>query len=76
MRTFFNTVAIAAALVAGIVSAFQNVPFLMFAKRVGLTLGLFYLIGLALNVLWGAASSYIGMVDRGERQTGGEGGEG
>jgi hypothetical protein len=66
MKLFFNAVALGAALVAGITSVFQNVPFLVFAKRIGLTCAAFYLIGLALNVLWNAASSYIGFSERGK----------
>lgn len=59
MKQFFDTIIFGAALAAGIISVFQNVPFLVFAKRVGATFLIFYLVGVTMNVLWNAISAYV-----------------
>ncbi|GEM_PF-3025388 len=77
MRGFLKTVALGAALTAGIISLFQCTPFLIFVKRVGITFLAFYLIGIGLDVLWNAASIYIEKPRiEGGRDEAGDGGEG
>jgi hypothetical protein len=60
MKLFLNTVILGAGLTAGIISLCQNVPFIVFVKRVGLTILAFYLIGVVLNIAWNAASVSFG----------------
>ncbi|MBD3178224.1 MAG: hypothetical protein GF417_00745 [Candidatus Latescibacteria bacterium] len=55
MRAFLNAIAAGVALTAGVISIFQNVPFMVFLKRVGATFILFYAVGALLNLAWRSA---------------------
>jgi len=56
MKEFVNTLVMGAALVTGLVSLYQGVPLFALAKRVGFSILMFYLIGIALVLVWEAAS--------------------
>ena len=58
MKQFLTVVVIGAALAAGVISVFQNAPFLVFVRRVGLTLVGFYAVGAALTLLWNTAATF------------------
>lgn len=55
MRAFLNAITAGVALTAGVISVFQNVPFVVFLKRVGFTFVSFYIVGSLLNVAWKSA---------------------
>jgi hypothetical protein len=72
MKTLMNTIAIGAALAAGVISVFQDAPFLVFAKRVALSAAGFYAIGFGLTLLWNAASGGGGPMPAPTRREGGD----
>jgi len=56
MKSFLNAITIGVALIAGVISIFQNVPFIVFVKRVAGTLIIFYLASITLDFLWKVVS--------------------
>ncbi|MCD6380041.1 hypothetical protein J7M07_06325 [bacterium] len=56
MRLFLNAITVGVGLVAGVISIFQNVPFTVFVKRVGMTLVIFYMASIVLDFLWKVGS--------------------
>lgn len=55
MKAFLNAISAGVALTAGVISIFQNVPFVIFIKRVGITFIVFYFAGALFNVVWNSA---------------------
>ncbi|MBN1164117.1 MAG: hypothetical protein JXB45_06040 [Candidatus Krumholzibacteriota bacterium] len=68
MKMFINTVIFGATLGAGIISVFQNAPFLVFMKRVSVTFFIFYAVGMMFNILWRTSSVYIPQVRSGDKE--------
>jgi len=56
MREFVNTLVLGAALITGLWSLYQGVPLIALLKRVGFSILMFYLIGVALVLMWETAS--------------------
>ncbi len=70
MKVFLNTVILGAGLAAGLISLFQNVPLMVFVKRVGFTILAFYLVTIVLNIAWDAASVNFGYIQERDRNAG------
>lgn len=56
MKEFVNTLVLGAALITGLVSLYQGVPLFTLVKRVGFAILMFYLIGVAIMLIWEVAS--------------------
>jgi len=57
MKDFVNTLVFGAALVTGIVSLYQGVPLVALVKRIVFAMMMFYLTGVAISLMWEAASA-------------------
>jgi len=57
MKDFVNTLVFGAALMTGIVSLYQGVPLVALVKRVVFAMLMFYLTGVAISLMWEAASA-------------------
>lgn len=74
MKDFINTLVLGAALATAIVSLYQGVPIVALLKRVVFALLMFYFIGIAIGLMWQAASvsfeSYGGKEEESGKKTG------